>query len=142
MIVSSAIFAVMIQNSNSNNLLTANSTANVSSTTADKFHKRKGTSFAGSSARIIEQAFEVFDKKGKGYISGDDLGRVISETTDVVVDENSKNIYVDAVLEKESEEESSSSSLSSSSSSSLSSSSSSKSTRTKKAKKVRAAERL
>lgn len=43
---------------------------------------------------VLKRAFEAFDEGGKGYVSPDDLGRVITETTGHMLSDSEKNEMV------------------------------------------------
>lgn len=43
---------------------------------------------------VLKRAFEAFDEGGKGYVSSEDLGRVVTETTGQMLSESEKNEMV------------------------------------------------
>ena len=66
--IESAIFAVLVESSNQN----------------DKYSEGRVKSRGNtkkSDSHIMKRAFEVFDQAGKGYVTSDDLGRVVSKVT-------------------------------------------------------------
>ena len=49
-----------------------------------------GRKRAAPATSILKRAFETFDEGGKGFVSADDLGRIVSEHTDQQFSENEK----------------------------------------------------
>lgn len=43
---------------------------------------------------VLKRAFEAFDEEGKGYVSSEDLGRVVTETTGQMLSDSEKNEMV------------------------------------------------
>ena len=59
-------------------------------------------SSSDESAHIMKRAFDVFDAEGKGFISSDDLGRVVSERTGAKVSSKDAQEYLDTQQGKDS----------------------------------------
>jgi len=82
------IFAVLVSN------------ANQDETLSEVKVRDKETACVGSSAsHIMKRAFEVFDNEGKGFVSADDLGRVVSEVAGLELSSNDKTDMLAATLE-------------------------------------------
>ena len=57
--------------------------------------KRKNTNTNGSSgASIMKSVFDVFDEDGKGYVTGEDIGKVVTEHTGEVLKTHDANEFL------------------------------------------------
>ncbi len=68
---------------------------------------------AAPATSVLKRAFEVFDEEGKGFVSADDLGRVVSERTGQQLSEKEKKDMMAATSQVGGSEEASGLSLSS-----------------------------
>uniref|UniRef100_A0A7S2EJ89 Calmodulin n=1 Tax=Trieres chinensis TaxID=1514140 RepID=A0A7S2EJ89_TRICV len=77
--VEAGIFAVLVNHGNPNSERSEVPAAKLASRKSAGIDNTPASSAAPT--HLMKRAFEVFDAEGKGYVSPDDLGRVVSQTT-------------------------------------------------------------
>lgn len=64
--------------------------------TMSEAKKKDSDSISRSGVPIMKLVFDVFDEEGKGYVSGDDINRLVSQHTGEVLSSTETNEYLNA----------------------------------------------
>jgi len=90
-VIEAGIFSILIEHGNRDMAL--------NEYTPHVIYNKDGKSSANPATSVIKRAFEIFDEEGKGFVTADDLGRVVNRTGQALSASDMKDMQTAKMME-------------------------------------------